>query len=96
MLLAHSGQLEEAEKIFVDIYNQTDAKSKDREMLLLRAGVAHHIGNIYSDIDPSQAMPYLEEARDIFLEAAVAYSSGYFGCAQLRLLPSSHTGGRLR
>lgn len=37
MLLAHSGQLEEAEKIFVDIYNQTDAKSKDREMLLLRA-----------------------------------------------------------
>ena len=26
----------------------------------------HHIGNIYSDIDPSQAMPYLEEARDIF------------------------------
>lgn len=66
MLLAHSGQLEEAEKIFVDIYNQTDAKSKDREMLLLRAGVAHHIGNIYSDIDPSQAMPYLEEARDIF------------------------------
>ena len=35
-------------------------------MLLLRAGVAHHIGNIYSDIDPSQAMPYLEEARDIF------------------------------
>ena len=66
MLLAHSGQLEEAENIFVDIYNQTDAKSKDREMLLLRAGVAHHIGNIYSDIDPSQAMPYLEEARDIF------------------------------
>lgn len=66
MLLAHSGQFEDAERIFQEIYNQTSPKSKNREMLLLRAGVAHHLGSIYSDIQPSQAMPYLEEARDIF------------------------------
>lgn len=66
ILLTHIGQLEEAERIFKNIYRQTNSKSKDRDMLLLRAGVAHHIGNIYSDIDPARAMPYFEEARDIF------------------------------
>lgn len=37
----------------------------DYDTLLLHASVAHHIGNIYSDYAPEQAMPFLTEARDI-------------------------------
>lgn len=66
MFMEHVGQLREAEKIFLDIYNQVDSDTTDRDMLFLRAGVAHHLGSIYSDSAPARAMPFLTEARDIF------------------------------
>lgn len=66
MFMEHVGQLREAEKIFLDIYNQIDSDTTDRDMLFLRAGVAHHLGSIYSDSAPARAMPFLTEARDIF------------------------------
>lgn len=66
MLLAHIGKLQEAEKIFLDIYNQIDTNTADREMIFLRAGIAHHLGSMYSDTAPTKAMPFLIEARDIF------------------------------
>lgn len=37
----------------------------DYDTLLLRASVARHIGNIYSDYAPEKAMPFLMEAKDI-------------------------------
>ena len=66
MLLERAGQLEEAEKIFLDIYNRTKWETDDRELLFLHAGAAHHLGSIYSDYAPAKAMPFLTEARDIF------------------------------
>lgn len=66
MLKAHTGCFEDAEKIYLDTYNRTSSDTDDREILLLRAGIAHNLGNLYSDYEPSKAMPYLEEARDIF------------------------------
>lgn len=66
MLLERAGQLEEAEKIFLDIYNRTKRETDDRELLFLHAGAAHHLGSIYSDYAPAKAMPFLTEARDIF------------------------------
>lgn len=66
VLLAHSGDCEEAEKLYLDIYSRTDAKNADREMLFLRAGIAHNFGNLLTDYKPVDAMPYLQEAKEIF------------------------------
>lgn len=66
MFMAHAGQLQEAEKIFLDIHNRIDSDTTDRDMLFLRAGAAHHLGSMYSDYAPDMAMPFLTEARDIF------------------------------
>lgn len=66
MFLSQTGQLEKAQVILKDIYRQSFSNSSDREMLLLHADVAHHIGIIYSNMAPQKAMPYLEEAKDIF------------------------------
>jgi tetratricopeptide (TPR) repeat protein len=68
MFMAHIGKLQEAEKIFLDIYNQIPSDTNNRDLLFLRAGAAHHLGNIYSDYAPNQAMSLLIEARDIFRE----------------------------
>lgn len=66
MFMAHSGQFQEAEKIFLGIYNQIPSEVSDRDLLFLRAGAAHHLGSMYSDYAPTKAMPFLTEARDIF------------------------------
>lgn len=61
------GKWQEAEAIFLDIYGKSSG-NPSRDIRFLRADAAHHLGNIYSDYLPEQAMPYLEEARDIFME----------------------------
>lgn len=66
LFMAHIGQLQDAESIFLDIYNQISPDTNDRDLLFLRAGAAHHLGSIYSDYAPTKAMPFLTEARDIF------------------------------
>lgn len=66
ILLAHSGEHKEAEKLYLDLYGKTDAESNDREMLFLRAGIAHNLGNLLTDYKPADAMLYLQEAKDIF------------------------------
>ena len=66
VLLAHSGEHKEAEELYLDLYGKTDAKSNDREMLFLRAGIAHNLGNLLTDYRPAEAMLYLQEAKDIF------------------------------
>lgn len=66
MFMESAGQMKEAEKIFLDIYKKIDPDTADRDMLFLRAGIAHHLGSIYSDFAPTSAMPFLTEARDVF------------------------------
>ena len=66
MLIAHTGQLEEAENTFLDIYNRIADEKADRDILLLRAGLAHNLGSLYCDYEPSKAMPLLTEAKEIF------------------------------
>lgn len=65
MFLEDTGHLLEAENIYEEIYNQNKEDTDDYDTLLLRASVAHHIGNIYSDYAPDKAMPFLMEAKDI-------------------------------
>ncbi len=66
LFLAHSEKFEDAEKIYLEVYNKIKDEKKNRDILLLRAGVAHNLGNLYTDYMPSKAMPFLVEARDIF------------------------------
>lgn len=62
---AQHGDFENAEQIYLDVYGRTEAFQNDRDMLLLRAEVSHHLGSLYSDIAPEKAMSYLNTARDI-------------------------------
>ena len=66
MYLFHDGHLQDAEKIFMEIYQKIPENTSDRQMLFLRADAAHHLGSLYSDTAPSKAMEYLIVARDIF------------------------------
>lgn len=66
MLLAHAGRFEEAEKIYLEIFEKTNSRLDDHDFLFLRADVAHNLGNLYTDYAPDKAMPLLLEARDIF------------------------------
>lgn len=63
---AQAGQLSDAEKTYLDIYDRSRKYPDDRDMLLLHAEVAHHLGSLYGDYAPEKAMPYLVDARDIF------------------------------
>lgn len=63
---AQSGRLSNAETTYLDIYDRSKNYVDDRDMLLLRAEVAHHLGSLYIDYAPEKAMPYLTDARDIF------------------------------
>lgn len=66
MLLAHASHFEEAERIYLEIYEKTNSHLDDRNFLFLRADVAHNLGNLYTDYAPDKAMPLLLEARNIF------------------------------
>ncbi len=66
MFMAHTGQLQDAEKIFLELMDKIPSDTKDRDLLFIRAGAAHHLGSIYSDYVPTKAMPFLTEARDVF------------------------------
>lgn len=59
------GNIDIAEKIFLDVLKKMEGK-EDRDSLLLKASTAHVLGNLYSDTQPQKAMPYFEIARDIF------------------------------
>ena len=65
MFLENTGHLLEAKNIYEKLYNQSKPDTGDYDTILLRASVAHHIGNIYSDYAPGKAMPFLMEAKDI-------------------------------
>lgn len=65
MFLEVTGHMLEAKNIYEEIYNQNKTNADNYDMLLLRASVAHHIGDIYSDCAPEKAMPFLIESRDI-------------------------------
>lgn len=65
MFLEVTGHLLEAKSIYEELYNQSDLEKDNYDTQLLRASVAHHIGDIYSDYAPEKAMPFLTEARDI-------------------------------
>lgn len=66
MYLFRDGHLQEAETIFLDIYQSIPADTDKRELLFLRADAAHHLGSLYADIAPAKAMGYLVVAKDIF------------------------------
>lgn len=63
--MVHDGKLKEAEEIFLKIYSSIDKNSSLLDERMLYAGVAHYLGDLYSDASPQKALPYLEEARTI-------------------------------
>lgn len=61
----YQGEPQETERIFIETLKKIDGID-DRDFLLLKASIAHHLGNLYSDYAPNKAMDFFIIARDIF------------------------------
>ncbi|MDE5583304.1 MAG: tetratricopeptide repeat protein [Ruminococcus sp.] len=61
----YQGAPEETERTFLEIYEKI-CDTEDRDLLLLKASVAHNLGDLYADYSPQNAMEYFIEAKNIF------------------------------
>lgn len=61
----YQGEPQETERIFLEILKKIDGID-DRDFLLLKATLAHNLGDLYSDYAPNKAMDFFVIARDIF------------------------------